>query len=37
MDINEKAYSIAHRYKDKLADTPYKRESIAAHLRRMEE
>lgn len=37
MDYNEKAYSIAHRYKNKLKQTPYKRESIAAHLRSMEE
>jgi len=36
MDKNEMAYSISHRYKNKISDKPYIRESILRELNRKE-
>jgi len=35
MTIHEKAYSITHRYKDKLSDEPFKYDSVKDKLRKM--
>jgi len=36
MSNNQKAYSISHRYKNKISDEPYKRDSILRALNRKE-
>ena len=36
MDKYEKAYSISHRYKDKISDVPFKRTSILSEFNRKE-